>query len=152
MSTAQCAVLTGAYGEPYQVVEKPLPSPGLDEALVRIDFTGVCHGDVYSRDGGGPAPEKPNRPLTGGHEGIGEILSFGDKSRHSDFQIGDVVGIAWRARVCEICEPCQAEAENHCYEQQIVGMHRNGTFQRLLPLLVLQSFSIQSLILYKGLL
>ncbi|KAF9892276.1 alcohol dehydrogenase [Aspergillus nanangensis] len=120
--------LTGGYGEPYQFTEAPVPTPAPGEAIVRIDFTGVCHGDVYSRDGGGPAPAAPIRPLVGGHEGIGEIISVGEPNQ--GFAVGDLVGIAWRGQVCKVCQSCREGAENYCEQQQIVGMHMDGTFQR----------------------
>ncbi len=101
------AILTGSYGQPYEFVERPFPVMGLREAIVRLDFSGVCHGDVYSRDGGGPASAEPIRPLVGGHEGIGVIVYLGEGTKASNFSIGDVVGIAWRSRVCEVCEPCR---------------------------------------------
>ena len=125
------ATLESRYGEPYKLVRSPVPTAGGAEAVVRIDFSGVCHGDVYSRDGGGPAPTEPIRPLVGGHEGVGEIVSLGkEDSRVSSFNTGDLVGIAWRGQVCKECEPCQLGAENYCGQQQVVGMHRNGSFQR----------------------
>lgn len=124
-------VLNGEYGEPYRFEKGPLPEPREGEAVVRIDFSGVCHGDVYSRDGGGPAPVEAIRPLIGGHEGIGEIISLGESVQESAFDIGDLVGIAWRGWVCKGCVACRLGAENYCEMQKIVGIHRDGTFQRL---------------------
>ena len=123
-------VLHGKYGEPYQFEKGPLPEPRDCEAVVCIDFTGICHGDVYSRDGGGPAPAEPIRPLIGGHEGIGKIVSLGKAVQKSAFAIGDLVGIAWRGWVCKECDACRSGAENYCEKQKITGMHRDGTFQR----------------------
>lgn len=127
-----CTTLNGKYGEPYRFEERSIPEPRDGEAVIRIDFTGVCHGDAYSRDGGGPAPAEPRRPLIGGHEGIGEIVSFGAGNDAQKFacKIGDLVGIAWRGWVCKKCEACKLGAENHCERQEIVGIHRDGTFQR----------------------
>ncbi len=131
--TASAAVLTGPYGEPYAIHALPLPRPGHAEALVRLSYSGVCHGDIYSRSGGGPAPPVPQRPLTGGHEGVGTIVALSDapiKGRAGiNLRIGDTVGIAWRSSVCGTCEPCTLGAENHCTKQCITGMHRDGTYQ-----------------------
>lgn len=128
--TNYSAILTHPYGQPYAFFNACYPVPGPAEAIVRLDFSGVCHGDVYSRDGGGPAPVNPIRPLVGGHEGVGEIMSVGEKAESLGVAVGDVVGIAWRSRVCEKCYPCRQQAQNHCEEQEVVGMHRDGTFQR----------------------
>ena len=123
------AVLTGPYGDPYTIQDLPIPTPGALEALVQLEYTGVCHGDVYARDGGGPAPKDPVRPLIGGHEGVGRVIAMGTQGMDG-FHVGDVVGIAWRSHVCGTCQACEAGAENHCFDQKITGMHRNGTYQR----------------------
>jgi hypothetical protein len=130
---APTAILTGPYGQPYTIISSPIPRPSRAEALVRLAYSGVCHGDVYSRNGGGPAPVTPTRPLIGGHEGVGTIVALGDGSAkelpNAAFRIGDIVGIAWRSFVCGTCEPCTLGAENHCTRQQVTGMHRDGTYQ-----------------------
>ncbi|OAP60676.1 hypothetical protein AYL99_05678 [Fonsecaea erecta] len=127
--TATAAVLTGAYGEPYTIKDVPIPVPAAQDALVELEYSGVCHGDVYARDGGGPAPKDPVRPLTGGHEGVGRIVAMGTDGLDG-FKVGDTVGIAWRSYVCGTCQACQAGSENHCFNQKITGAHRDGTFQR----------------------
>jgi propanol-preferring alcohol dehydrogenase len=135
--SAPAAVLTGPYGDGYTIKELPIPTPGVHDALVQLEYSGVCHGDVYARDGGGPAPKDPVRPLIGGHEGVGRIVSLGSRSgtgsesESSDaFRVGDVVGVAWRSQVCGTCQACAAGAENHCFDQKVTGSHRDGTFQR----------------------
>ena len=127
---APAAVLLGKYGDPYCVKMVPTAVPSPSEALVRLSYTGVCHGDIYTRDGGGPAPAQPVRPLIGGHEGVGTIVALGHETGSSLFRIGDVVGIAWRSYVCKTCDPCREGYENHCYNQKVTGAHRDGTFQR----------------------
>ncbi|OQV05500.1 hypothetical protein CLAIMM_10227 [Cladophialophora immunda] len=126
--TASAAVLTGDYSDPYTVKRVCVSQPGPQEVLVQLAFTGVCHGDVYARDGGGPAPKIPIRPLVGGHEGVGTIVAMGTAGMDG-FRIGDVVGIAWRSYVCGTCNACKHGEENHCYNQQVTGSHRDGTFQ-----------------------
>ena len=129
--TALAATLTGPYSEPYEFLQQQVSPPGEKEALVSLSFSGVCHGDVYSRDGGGPAPPAPHRPLIGGHEGVGTIVALGANAANScSFRIGDLVGIAWRTSVCGKCEPCLSGRENHCGEQVITGLHASGTYQR----------------------
>lgn len=130
LENEESATLFGPYGALYEFVACQPSLPAENEALVRIDYSGVCHGDVYMRDGGGPAPSSPKRPLVGGHEGIGEIVALGKTSSASRFSIGDRVGIAWRCKTCQQCDACRAGAENHCISQQINGIHRDGTFQR----------------------
>jgi propanol-preferring alcohol dehydrogenase len=101
--------------------------PSNAEAVVKLDFSGVCHGDVYMRDGGGPAPPTPHRPLIGGHEGVGTVVALGPES-NSSFKIGQPVGIAWRSFVCGQCQACSSESPNFCEQQTITGAERHGTF------------------------
>lgn len=127
--TAPAAVLEGPYGDPYKIISRPIPFPAPQHALIRLSYSGICNGDLHSRDGDFPAPTEPLRPLTGGHEGVGAIISLGE-SHSSHFKVGDMVGIAWRSAVCGDCEPCKTGAENYCTAQRVTGMHSDGTYQR----------------------
>ena len=129
-SRAPAATLSNPYGEPYTLGEATIPHPQPDEALVQLSYSGVCHGDVYARDGGGPAPAQPVRPLVGGHEGVGTIVAMGAECLDG-FRVGDLVGIAWRSYVCGTCQACIDGSENHCFNQKVTGTHRDGTFQRM---------------------
>ncbi|KAK4905086.1 hypothetical protein LTR49_025579 [Elasticomyces elasticus] len=79
LEASLCATLDRPYGNAYSFLPGKIHHPEPGEALVRLDYSGICHGDLYSRDGGGPAPAQPQRPLIGGHEGIGVIITFGGK-------------------------------------------------------------------------
>jgi propanol-preferring alcohol dehydrogenase len=46
------AIVTGPYGQPYIFEQLTTMLPSNAEAVVKLDFSGVCHGDVYMRDGG----------------------------------------------------------------------------------------------------
>lgn len=96
------AVLKGAYGELHTIDRNwPVPEPGPDEALIRIEASGICSGDVNPRDGYPPAPPTPNRPLVIGHEGLGYIVALGENAaRGSVFALGDRVGMGWRRSTC----------------------------------------------------
>jgi propanol-preferring alcohol dehydrogenase len=129
-NTALAAILSRPYDHPYTIEEVAIPHPQPQDALVQLLYTGVCHGDVYARDGGGPAPEHPVRPLVGGHEGVGTIVAMGTDCLDT-FRVGDFVGIAWRSFVCGTCQACKNGSENHCFNQKVTGTHRDGTFQRM---------------------
>jgi propanol-preferring alcohol dehydrogenase len=126
------AVLTQPYGLPYTFEKQDPTPPFKGEALVRLDYSGVCHGDVYMRDGGGPAPPTPRHPLIGGHEGVGTVIELGS-GNHSVFHVGQRVGVAWRSHVCGDCQACRAGSENFCEKQIITGAGRNGTFSSIPP-------------------
>lgn len=70
----------------------PVSSPGPDEVLVHVLYTGVCHTDLHAVDGDWPI--KPKLPLVGGHEGAGEVVKVGELV--GDLKVGDRVGIKVR--------------------------------------------------------
>ncbi|CZR68104.1 related to Alcohol dehydrogenase 1 [Phialocephala subalpina] len=138
------AVLKGAYGELHTIVEDwPVPKPGPDEALIRIEASGVCSGDINPRDGYPPAPNIPNRPLVSGHEGVGYIVALGeDTGRSFEFAIGDRVGMGWRRSTCHQCSSCQTSKDNLCQKVKMNGYDGHGTNQEYVAVPVSNLISI----------
>jgi D-arabinose 1-dehydrogenase-like Zn-dependent alcohol dehydrogenase len=77
--------------------------------LVKLSHTGVCHTDLHAKQGDWPI--KPNNPLIGGHEGVGEIVAIGENTANSPVKVGDRVGIKWLANSCLDCEFCRKGSE-----------------------------------------
>jgi isopropanol dehydrogenase (NADP+) len=75
------------------VVEKPVPEPGPEEAVVRSTAALICTSDVHTVRGA--LPVEPGRTL--GHESVGVIHSLG--SAVSGFTEGQ------RVTVCAVT-PC----------------------------------------------
>ncbi len=67
----------------------PTPTPGPDQALIRIEASGINFIDVYQREGRYPVP----LPFTLGQEAAGTIVALGDNTASSGFKVGDRV--AW---------------------------------------------------------
>ncbi|WP_035348982.1 quinone oxidoreductase family protein [Edaphobacter aggregans] len=67
----------------------PTPTPGPNQALVRIEASGINFIDVYQREGRYPTP----LPFTLGQEAAGTIVALGDDTASSDLKVGDRV--AW---------------------------------------------------------
>lgn len=134
-SKQTAAVLRGPYGERHAIeTNYPVTQPGPKEALVSLDASGICAGDVNPRDGYPPAPPTAVRPLVGGHEGIGRIVALGDDNPNSEFKIGQLVGIGWRRSTCHECEQCRKGLDNLCQTASVNGYEKDGTFQgRRLP-------------------
>lgn len=112
----------------------PSPSRGPLEVLVHIEVSGVCYGDVLSRDGGPPAPAQARRPLIGGHEGVGEVVGLGEAvAGATGLAAGDRVGLGWRHSTCGHCEHCVRGAETVCVNQEIHGAERRQDVSRWGP-------------------
>ena len=80
MSKKMKAAVLHEFGQPLQIEEVDIPTPGSGEIVVKMQASGVCHTDLHAIDGDWPA--KPNLPLIPGHEGVGIITAVGDNVHH----------------------------------------------------------------------
>ena len=119
----RAAVVTG-FGDPLQIVEMDLPTPGFGEALVRLETSGICHTDLHAAQGDWPV--KPTPPFVPGHEGCGTVVAVGDGVE--DLRVGDKVGNAWLWSACGHCEYCRTGWETLCESQRNGGYSVNGSF------------------------
>jgi putative PIG3 family NAD(P)H quinone oxidoreductase len=67
--------------------ERPVPSPGADEILIRVAAAGINGPDIYQRQGLYPAP--PGASNIPGLEVAGTVVAIGDKA--SRWRVGDQV-------------------------------------------------------------
>lgn len=114
-------------GGPVQYKEIDVPTPGADEVLVNIKYSGVCHTDLHAVNGDWPLPTK--LPLVGGHEGAGYVVSKGDLAG-DDLKIGQAVGVKWLNGSCLSCDFCQQSDEPLCLTPTLSGYTVDGTFQQ----------------------
>jgi len=119
----KAAVVTD-FHTPLQVQELPVPTPGPNQALVRIEASGVCHTDIHAAHGDWPV--KPSLPFTPGHEGVGIIEALGE-GEHGR-RVGERVAIAWLASACGRCEYCVSGSETLCESQTNSGYSVDGAY------------------------
>ncbi|KAI0435052.1 alcohol dehydrogenase-like protein [Xylaria sp. FL1042] len=108
----------------------PTPEPGVDEVLVKLTHSGVCHSDygiMMNNWKTLPLPTQPGQ--IGGHEGLGHVVKLGEGSERTGLKIGDRVGIKWVASACLACPPCIEGFEGLCFNQKVSGYYTPGTFQ-----------------------
>ncbi|RKK28999.1 hypothetical protein BFJ66_g13492 [Fusarium oxysporum f. sp. cepae] len=91
----RAAVLKDSYSEPYLINSRiAAEDVGPLDVLVHIHYSGVCYGDLHSRDGGPHAPSQPLRPLIGGRKGVGVFIELGIAAGEvSNIKVGDVIGL-----------------------------------------------------------
>jgi S-(hydroxymethyl)glutathione dehydrogenase/alcohol dehydrogenase len=96
----QAAIAYEAQGNAI-VEEVDLNKPGVNEVLVRLHASGVCHSDWHILKG-----DWGDRgfPLILGHEGAGVVEAVGEGV--STPKVGDHVILSWRTN-CGMCEMCQ---------------------------------------------
>ncbi|ANB92520.1 ethanol-active dehydrogenase/acetaldehyde-active reductase [Moraxella ovis] len=98
-ANAQCCV---------EVVEKDIRPLAYNEALVEVEYCGVCHTDLHVA--AGDYGDKEGVVL--GHEGIGIVKEIADGVQA--LKVGDRVSIAWMWKSCGACEYCNTGRETLC--------------------------------------
>ena len=89
------------------VVEKPIPLPGAEEAVVRTTTALICTSDIHTVRGAIPVPS--GRTL--GHESVGVIHTLG--SAVTGFNVGQRV-VVGAVTPCFQCLPCQRGFTSQC--------------------------------------
>ena len=98
--------------EDYRLEERPVPSPGPEEVLLRVSSVGICASDLKcylgaplfwgdeSREGYAQPPVIP------GHEFVGEVVALGEGAgeKHAlslgDRAVSEQIVPCWRCRYC----------------------------------------------------
>ena len=103
-----------------EVIEKPIPKVGPGEALVEVEYCGVCHTDLHVA--AGDYGKQPGRTL--GHEGIGIVREIAPDVE--SLKVGDRVSIAWLFESCGRCEYCDSGRETLCRSVKNAGYTVDG--------------------------
>ena len=116
------AVRLVAPGQRLELQEVPMPTPGDDDVVVRVEAAGICHTDVHYR--AGKSKVEP-LPLTLGHEVAGVIDAVG--ANVPRFQSGDRVCLHYMA-TCGHCTWCNKANEQFCESGAMLGKGRDGGY------------------------
>lgn len=123
------AVVLREHGGPevLRVEHVPDPTPGPDEALIRVRATSVNHSDVGQRIGPGPEPVFPwgayELPRVPGVDVAGTIVEVG--AVVEDFAPGDSV-VVYSQLYCGRCAECRIAETSRCLHLRLFGKHRDG--------------------------
>jgi L-iditol 2-dehydrogenase len=91
--------------------ERPVPTPGPGDVLVRVRSVGVCGSDVHYYEHGRIGPYVVDRPLVLGHEAGGEVVDVGPGV--TSLRTGQRVSIE-PGVPCRSCAQCLAGRYNLC--------------------------------------
>ncbi|PSQ25985.1 Zn-dependent alcohol dehydrogenase [Halobacteriales archaeon QS_9_68_17] len=112
-----------------RVEERERPEPADDEALVRVEYAGVCGSDVSmvetDDDGYVHYSAYSSFPNVLGHEFSGEVVETGGDAWL--FEPGDLV-TAEVTDYCGRCDACRRGSEGHCENFEQVGFTIPGGF------------------------
>ncbi len=121
------AIEISAPGADFELVEREVQEPGAGEVRIKVEACGVCHSDVFVKEGVFPNINYPRIP---GHEVAGRIDKLGaDVTR---WQIGTRVGVGWHGGHCFHCTPCRGGDFVNCENGVITAITRDGGYAEFL--------------------
>ncbi len=101
MAKMRAAQITRAKG-PIEIVERDIPTPGAGQVRVKVQACGICHSDVFVKEGLFPGIQFPRVP---GHEVAGLVDALGAGVMR--WKPGDRVGVGWHGGNCGYCDACR---------------------------------------------
>ena len=119
------AAVVHDFQRPLEIDDLPVPEPGPEQVLVRIETCGLCHTDIHAARGEWPV--KPSPPFIPGHEGVGRVVDLGSGNSHG-IEEGMRVALPWLGYACGDCRYCNSGWETLCESQQNMGYSIDGGF------------------------
>eukprot|EP00282_Hemiselmis_andersenii_P032426 CAMPEP_0169458994 /NCGR_PEP_ID=MMETSP1042-20121227/17729_1 /TAXON_ID=464988 /ORGANISM="Hemiselmis andersenii, Strain CCMP1180" /LENGTH=252 /DNA_ID=CAMNT_0009571413 /DNA_START=224 /DNA_END=978 /DNA_ORIENTATION=+ len=109
------------------LMQRPMPSPGPMQLLIRVEAVRVQAIPVALADGTLVAPS--GKPIVPGQEFCGVVVGAGSSVDRTDFPIGTKVAVAPRS-FCESCYYCERGQTNLCeMGAELFGWHVDGGYQ-----------------------
>ena len=115
-----------------QIREVPVPEPGPDELLIRVEAASVCGTDVHierwdpwAQENFGPPP------MIFGHEMAGTVVARGPGATR--VPIGETVAVETHF-VDWTCYQCRTGRAHVCQNMRILGVHRPGSFAQFVAI------------------
>ncbi len=107
-----------------ELVDRSRPEPAADEALIEVDYAGLCGSDagIYKFKS---AFERMSLPTVIGHEYTGRVVEVGDDV--AGLELGDRV-VERPIRSCGSCYQCKIGEENVCQDAVITGVDHDGAY------------------------
>jgi D-arabinose 1-dehydrogenase-like Zn-dependent alcohol dehydrogenase len=124
VATMKVAQVPGPGGE-FQIVEREIPKPGAGQVRIKVQACGVCHSDMFTKEGGWPGIQYPRIP---GHEVAGLIDELGEGV--SAWKKGQRVGVGWHGGQDNTCLSCRRGDFRNCANLKIPGISYDGGYQQ----------------------
>ncbi|KAI3553477.1 AreB protein [Colletotrichum abscissum] len=99
-----------------------------NEVLVEMKYSGVCHTDIVTQQGGLPFVEFP---AIFGHEGAGVVRDIGRDVKIKDLAIGDAVLLSFNH--CGSCKTCTSGHPALCPESSMININSVRVSDRSTP-------------------
>jgi D-arabinose 1-dehydrogenase-like Zn-dependent alcohol dehydrogenase len=112
-------------GGDFEMVEREIPEPGPGQVRIKVQACGVCHSDVFTKEGYWPGIQYPRVP---GHEVAGVIDELG--AGVSDWKMGQRAGVGWHGGHDGTCPACRRGDFRNCKNLKIAGISYDGGYQQ----------------------
>ncbi len=117
------AVQVSGPGGAFETVNRQLPEPGPQTVRIKIEACGVCHSDVFVKEGHWPGLQYPR---VTGHEVAGVIDAVGPGV--TIWKKGQRVGVGWHGGHCGQCVSCRRGDFMGCQNFQVTGFQEDGGY------------------------
>jgi D-arabinose 1-dehydrogenase-like Zn-dependent alcohol dehydrogenase len=111
-------------GADFEIVEREIPQPGPGQVRIRVQACGVCHSDMFTKEGLFPGITYPRVP---GHEVAGVIDEAG--AGVAEWKKGQRVGVGWHGGQDGTCLACRRGDFGNCASLKISGISYDGGYQ-----------------------
>ena len=112
-------------GGDFEIVEREIPNPGAGEVRIKVQACGVCHSDVFVKEGLWPGIQYPRVP---GHEVAGIIDELG--AEVIGWKRGQRVGVGWHGGQDNTCIECRRGRFLYCRNPKVAGISYDGGYQQ----------------------
>src|SRR6202795_477286 len=112
-------------GADFEIVEREIPKPGAGHVRIKVQACGVCHSDMFTKEGAWPGIQYPRVP---GHEVAGIIDELGEDV--SEWKKGQRIGVGWHGGHDGTCLQCRRGDFGNCQNMKISGISYDGGYQQ----------------------
>eukprot|EP00978_Attheya_sp_CCMP212_P047487 scaffold421402_cov48-Attheya_sp.AAC.3 len=109
-------------GGDFCIEERPIPTPGPEEVLVKVLACGMCHSDSMVVNNGMAYPRVP------GHEVVGHVASVGERVQYPSAENNPLVGVGWHGSHCFHCSSCRRGDFMVCPNATVTGLDTDGGY------------------------
>src|SRR3989441_1021665 len=111
-------------GGDFEIVEREVPQPGAGNVRIKVQACGVCHSDMFVKEGAWPGIQYPRVP---GHEVVGVIDELG--AGVTEWKKGQRVGVGWHGGQDGKCLACRRGDFRNCANLKITGISFDGGYK-----------------------
>ena len=112
-------------GADFEIVEREVPKPSAAQVRIKVQACGVCHSDLFTKEGYWPGIEYPRVP---GHEVVGIIDELGEGV--TGWKKGQRIGVGWHGGHDGTCLYCRRGDFRNCRNLKIPGISYDGGYEQ----------------------